>query len=299
MAALRLYQYEEYILTGELGTYPRYENHYGNDNPSKKRRYPLSALKLSLKFVYRRARRRKELVGLAFDSGLEADFFSAICGSWFELIPEDETYQQVVELDGTENGPYPHAPDAKSEKESMGEMEATHKRDNQHSDVYAESDDLRLLKNARLQPIQWIDIPLEQTRIPTEQFFQLALLAAKTYRGSVSASGEKSKLSETIRSLSYILHRLLERRNTWLRSQRPRKCVLGSKWRYLLVILLCELMNNVLRRYNALGNSIKVSRNLWRTVKLGNGELISVEELRRKLATDTETRSQIAPDVMP
>jgi hypothetical protein len=52
----------------------------------------------------------------------------------------------------------------------MEEMEATHTRDNQHSDVYAESDDLRLLKNARLQPIQWIDISLEQTGIPTGNF---------------------------------------------------------------------------------------------------------------------------------
>jgi len=74
MAALRLYQHEAYILTGELGTYPRYENHYGNDNPPKKRRYALPALKLSLKFVYRRVRRRKELVGLASDSGLELTF---------------------------------------------------------------------------------------------------------------------------------------------------------------------------------------------------------------------------------
>jgi hypothetical protein len=56
-------------------------------------------------------------------------------------------------------------------------------------------------------------------------------------------------------------------------------------------------MDTILTRYNALGDSIKASRNLWRTVRLGNGELISVEELQRKLATDTEKLTMIAGTV--
>jgi hypothetical protein len=159
----------------------------------------------------------------------------------------------------------------------MEEMEATHTRDNQHSDVYAESDDLRLLKNARLQPIQWIDISLEQTGIPTEQFFQLAMLVAKTYRGSVSASGEKSKLSVTIRSLSHILHLLLERRKQLGSALNDPKIVSRLEIAMPSCHSTLRAMYNVLRRYNGLGDSIKASRNLWRKVKLGNGDLVSVE----------------------
>lgn len=170
----------------------------------------------------------------------------------------------------------------------MEEVEATDTRENQDSDVYAESDDLRFLKNARLQPTQWIDIPLEQTGIPTEQFYQLALCAIKTYRESVLACGEKDKLSETIRSLSYILVHLLEGRGQLGTPLNNPKIV--SKLEKVMPACHSTLraMDTVLTRYNLLGDSIKASRSLWRTVKLGNGELISVEELRRKLATDTE-----------
>jgi len=176
-------------------------------------------------------------------------------------------------------------------------VEATHTSENQDSDVYAKIDDLRFLKNARLQPIQWIDIPLEQTGIPTEQFFQLALLAAKIHGESVSACGEKGKLSETVRSLSRILHRLLEGRGQLGTPLNDPKIV--SKLEKVMPACHSTLraLGTVLTRYNALGDSIKASRNLWRTVKLGNGELISVEELRRKLATDTEEFLMIAGTV--
>jgi len=170
----------------------------------------------------------------------------------------------------------------------MEEVEANHTRENQHSDVYAESDDLRLLKNARLQPIQWIDIPLEQTGIPTEQFLQLALLAAKTYRESVSACGEKCKLSGTIRSLSHILHRLLEERKQLGSALNDPKIVSRLEMAMPSCHSTLRAMDNVLTRYNALGDSIKASRNLWRTVKLGNGDLVSVEGLRGSLAIATE-----------
>jgi hypothetical protein len=176
----------------------------------------------------------------------------------------------------------------------MEEMEATLTRDNQLSDVYAGSDDLRLLKNARLQPIQWIDIPPEQTGIYTEQFFQLALLAEKTYRGSVSASGEKSKLSGTIRSLLHSLHRLLEGRKQLLNYP---EIVSRLEMAMPFCHSTLRAMDNVLRRHNALRNSIKASRNLWRKVKLGNGELASVEGLRRRLAIANEEFTVIASTV--
>jgi hypothetical protein len=129
---------------------------------------------------------------------------------------------------------------------------------------------------------------------PPEQFFQLASLAANTHRESVSACGEKGKLSETIRSLSRILHHLLEGRRQLGTNLNDPKIVSRLEKVMPSCHSTLRAMDTVLTRYNVLGDSTKASRTLWPSVRLGNGELVSVEELRRRLATDTEEFMVIA-----
>jgi hypothetical protein len=104
-------------------------------------------------------------------------------------------------------------------------------------------------------------------------------------------------LSETICSLARILNRLLEERKRLGSTLNDPRIV--SKLEKVMPSCHSTLraMDTVLTRYNLLGDTIKASRNLWRRVKLGNGELVSVEDLRRKLATDTEALTMIVGTV--
>ncbi len=172
----------------------------------------------------------------------------------------------------------------------MEEVEATHTRANKDSEVYAESDDLQFLKNARIQGTQWIDVPLEQTRITAKEFFQLFTLAVFTHQEYILACGERGKLSETILSLLRTLQRLLQGKQLDSTLSDPKivsrlEMVMSSSHSTL------RAMDTVLTRY------IIANRILWRSVKLMNRELVSVEELGRRLAANTEEFTMIAGTV--
>ncbi|KAE8445955.1 hypothetical protein EG329_012734 [Mollisiaceae sp. DMI_Dod_QoI] len=220
----------------------------------------------------------------------------AVCGAWFELIPEFAMSENITEIDDSADVSDGWATETGLVNEPSKEVKTRARRpfeafeESEPETVFnIENDDLQFLKNARLRPTPRIDIPLEQTGIPLDQFLQLASLVERTFRGSISASGKQAELSRNLSSLSGVLAQLLvERQREGTSLSRP-NMVAELEATMTSTSNTLRTINTILMKYNRLGKEAKAGRELWRKVKFGNGELVSVDEIRKKLVGNTET----------
>ena len=118
-------------------------------------------------------------------------------------------------------------------------------------------------------------------------FVLILQLAWNTFQGAKQACGEYDELTREVANLHKVLERVQEEvaRSTTSGENAERRTELDE------AVVGCEhilrVMDQVLRKYNALGEDKKKGKRLWQKIKFGNGEMKDLSEIRLKLSTHT------------
>ena len=113
----------------------------------------------------------------------------------------------------------------------------------------------------------------------------LVKLAITTVNNTRRACGEYAEITQEISDLNFVLQRLGDE---ILRAGDVRDCA-GCHYREELALIIrgCERnlenLAKILEKYNALGAKERSVTKLWRQVRFGNGDLVDVAELRRRI----------------
>ena len=123
----------------------------------------------------------------------------------------------------------------------------------------------------------------------------LTQLAWKTVQNARKACGEHNELTQEVLSLHVVLRRLeheIEKPETALNGVRSG----GSDKEELQVIVngcqkVLNILDQVLTKYNALGEQERSGKRLWQKITFGNGKMADMAEMRAKLTYYTSAMS--------
>ena len=123
----------------------------------------------------------------------------------------------------------------------------------------------------------------------------LTQLAWKTVQNARKACGEHDELTQEVLSLHVVLRRLeheIEKPETAFNGVRSGE----SDNEELQVIVngcrrVLNILDQILTKYNALGEQERSGRKLWQKIKFGNGKMADIAEMRAKLTYYTSAMS--------
>ena len=123
----------------------------------------------------------------------------------------------------------------------------------------------------------------------------LTQLAWKTVQNARKACGEHNELTQEVLSLHVVLRRLeheIEKPETPLNGVRSGE---SDKEELQVIVNGCQkvlnILDQVLTKYNALGERERSAKRLWQKIKFGNGKMADMAEMRAKLTYYTSAMS--------